>query len=94
MDSTQSEPIFKFIDFSPIGFKENNYPVQLCSICKGELNEICHFCLENGQKECVVTNNNNDYYHTHCYSALKEKENVKPHKAEMYSSESDGSESG
>ena len=62
--------IFKLTNFSPIGFKQVNYPVPYCSLCRGYLTEVCGTCIEKGEEECAVTKNNDSYYHAHCYTLM------------------------
>lgn len=58
---------FKLLNFSPIGFKVENYPVQYCSLCRGYLTEICNTCVENKCENCDVIQANESYYHVHCH---------------------------
>ena len=62
--------VFKLVDFSPVGFKVMNYPVQFCSLCRGYLSDPCSNCIENNNDKCTVTNQNNSYYHTHCFTFM------------------------
>lgn len=62
--------IFRLTSFSPIGFKQVNYPTQFCSLCRGYLNDVCSMCMEKGEDKCNVTNQNGSYYHSHCYTLM------------------------
>ena len=67
--------IFKLINLSPIGFKLINYPVQYCSLCHGNLVDVCGSCIEKNETECKIINNGNSFYHHHCYILIKSKIN-------------------
>lgn len=67
-----SNKIFNLIDFSPIGFKKINYPVQYCCICRGYLTDVCSICMENKSDVCDVINTDNNYYHHHCFAIQKQ----------------------
>lgn len=69
-----TDKIFKLIDFSPIGFKQINYPVQFCSLCRGKLVDVCGNCFENNITKCDVINTNDTYYHLHCYKMIETSE--------------------
>lgn len=69
--------VFKLVNFTPIGFKNMNYPVQFCALCRGYLSEVCSNCMETGCEKCTVTKQNDSYYHTHCL-ALMNAEDKKP----------------
>ena len=58
---------FKLISLTPIGFKEVNYPITYCTICRGYLTEVCGDCLEKKCEKCEVNKFNDTYYHVHCY---------------------------
>lgn len=81
--------IFTMISFTPVGFKEINYPVQYCSLCRGQLTELCNFCLENKTNKncCEVIQDKNNYYHTHCHKFVNAKHDGK----QCHSSDSDNS---
>lgn len=68
--SKQDNRIFKLTSFSPIGFMKPNYPVKFCSLCRGYLVEVCNECLEKHHEVCEVINQENTYYHKHCYSLM------------------------
>lgn len=63
--------IFTLTNFSPIGIKEVNYPVQFCSLCRGRLIDVCSLCIENGSEICNIINNDEFYYHYHCHNIIK-----------------------
>ena len=87
MSDTQ---IFKLINFSPIGFKKPNYPVQYCSLCRGYLTDVCTSCIENHRENCVVVNYNDVYYHQHCYNFMNNPaSNNKTVAKKVYDSESE-----
>jgi len=65
-------PIFKLVKFCPVGFYAPNYPVAFCSLCRGKLTDVCSTCYENNCEICRVINNDDNYYHQHCYQLLKE----------------------
>lgn len=67
-----SNNTFTLVDFSPMGFIEPNYPVKFCSLCRGELNEVCGKCIETNSEKCNVTNCDDSYFHRHCYDMVKE----------------------
>lgn len=74
--------IFKLKNFTPVGFKQPNYPVKICPLCRGNLTNVCTFCAEKNLEKCNVlcydssggTNGvpgtNGVYYHVHCYSFM------------------------
>ena len=64
------ERVFRMVNFSPVGLKMVNYPVQYCGLCRGYLTEPCSNCLEKGDDKCTVTNQEESYYHTHCYTFM------------------------
>ena len=83
--------IFTLTNFTPIGFKEVNYPVQFCYLCRGRLTDVCSLCIERDSDICNVINNDDSYYHFHCYSLIdteNKKSTSKPKKI-MSSSNSD-----
>lgn len=65
--------IFKMVSFSPIGFKMINYPTQFCLLCRGHLNEVCSVCMENRSEKCNIINDNDSYYHNHCFILMNSK---------------------
>lgn len=67
---TKIEKTFKLTNFSPIGLKIVNYPVQFCSLCRGYLTEVCNICMENNSENCAVVNIDNTFYHDHCYKFM------------------------
>lgn len=83
-----TDKIFKMIDFSPIGFKQINYPVQFCSLCRGKLTDVCGACFEKNITKCDVINTDDTYYHLHCYRMI-EKEEIAQKKTVDTISESD-----
>jgi len=72
MSNTIDTRVFKLTNFSPIGFKLMNYPVTNCSVCRGLLHDVCHTCEDLDREICPVTNQNELYYHTHCYTFITE----------------------
>lgn len=78
-----SNKIFTLTNFSPIGFKQINYPVQYCTICRGCLVDVCSMCIEKGNEVCNVINTDGSFYHYHCYNLInassKPKTNVGKH---------------
>lgn len=70
---SENKNIFVLTNFSPIGFKKNNYPVQYCLLCRGFLSDICEKCVENKCEKCNIINSEGAYYHYHCFSHLNEK---------------------
>jgi hypothetical protein len=63
-----SDKIFTLTNFSPIGFKQVNYPVQYCAICRGCLVDVCSTCVEKKSEICNVINADGSFYHHHCYN--------------------------
>lgn len=61
---------FNLTNFSPIGFKKPNYPTQYCLLCRGYLTEVCNTCSEHSREVCPVINNNDTYYHSHCFNFM------------------------
>lgn len=82
MTSKVDTKTFKLTNFSPIGFKVVNYPVQFCSLCRGYLSEVCNTCTERKSEVCNVINSEGSYYHNHCYQFMNStsKTKVKPKK--------------
>lgn len=60
--------IFELESINPIGFIKQVYPQKFCDFCRGELSDVCGNCQENNCDTCLVTSENNAYYHTHCKS--------------------------
>ncbi|XWV24624.1 hypothetical protein QJ856_gp1161 [Tupanvirus deep ocean] len=81
--------IFTLTNFTPIGFKEVNYPVQFCSLCRGRLADVCSLCIERGSDTCNVINNEGSYYHFHCHSFINTENKKTSVKAKKYTSDSD-----
>lgn len=69
--------IFKLTNFSPVGFKVMNYPVQFCPLCRGYLTEPCNMCMEKKNDNCPVINNDESFYHNHCYAFMNSKSKSK-----------------
>jgi hypothetical protein len=86
--STKSDKIFKLTNFSPIGFKVMNYPVQFCSLCRGYLTEPCSICMEKRNENCTVLDNDGSFYHNHCYIFMNSENNFKA-KSKKYHAEPD-----
>ena len=80
---------FKLVNFSPIGFKMINYPVQFCSLCRGYLTEVCNTCTENNCEKCDVIQADDSYYHVHCYKFVNDNNGAHkpPPKKKYYSEE-------
>ena len=74
MSENKDDRIFKLTNFSPVGFKNYNYPVQFCSLCRGYLSDVCSNCIEKGEDDCDVVKQNESYYHKHCYSLINNKD--------------------
>ena len=81
--------VFKMTNFSPIGFKADNYPVQYCSLCRGYLNEVCSTCMENGNESCAVGKFADTYYHNHCHSLMNSDSKKKPAAKKAYYDDDD-----
>jgi len=84
--------IFTLTNFSPIGFKEVNYPVQFCSLCRGRLVDVCSICIEKGSNVCNVINSDGSYYHFHCHSFMNDNNKKQKAKPKKYNSEDDESD--
>lgn len=67
-----SNQIFTLVNLSPIGFKEPNYPVPFCSLCRGRLNDVCGQCLETKSSTCNVINTDGSYFHQHCHALVRD----------------------
>ena len=67
-----STPIFKLINFSPVGFRQPNYPTSYCSLCRGYLSDICHTCNDNNIDTCLIIENDHSFYHKHCFDFMKD----------------------
>ena len=80
---------FTLVNFSPIGFKEVNYPVQFCSLCRGRLVDVCSMCMEKGSETCNVINSDGSYYHFHCHSFMGAENKKQKAKAKKYASDSE-----
>lgn len=65
-----NENIFVLTNFSPIGFKKINYPVQYCPLCRGFLTDVCQQCVDRKSEKCNVINSDGAYYHHHCFTFL------------------------
>ncbi len=68
--SNTNAKIFNLVNFSPIGFKEINYPTPFCTLCRGYLTEVCGDCMDRGFDKCTITNQDDAYYHTHCHALM------------------------
>ena len=68
-----SSNIFKLVNFSPVGFKQINYPTAYCLLCRGYLTEICDSCTKYNRDECHVLEKDGSYYHMHCYNIIARK---------------------
>ena len=79
---------FKLTNFSPIGFKQVNYPTQFCSLCRGYLTDVCSVCMEKNEEKCNVTNQNGSYYHSHCYTFMNAETKKPKPKGKKYDSDS------
>jgi len=66
-----NKKIFKLTNFVPIGFKNINYPIDMCLLCRGPLTEVCHTCSEKNIENCPVEEHNKLYYHKHCHTLVK-----------------------
>ena len=80
---------FKLINFTPIGFKVINYPVQYCSLCRGYLTDVCNTCSETNCEICDVIQADGSYYHVHCYKFVNQKTVQKSVPKKKYESESE-----
>lgn len=82
--------VFKLTNFSPIGFQKIKYPVQYCTLCRGDLTEVCSTCMEKHCEKCDVVNNNGTFYHNHCLEMINRKPvETKKKKKAKYDSDSD-----
>lgn len=76
--------VFKLRSITPIGFKIPDYPVTICSICRGLLLSVCDVCADSKNEICEVINstpgNNStneqisNIYHKHCFELIKKTE--------------------
>jgi len=79
-----SSKIFTLTNFSPIGFKEINYPVQFCTLCRGRLVDVCSSCIERNNDICNVINTDGSYFHYHCYNLMNNDNKNPAAKAKQY----------
>ncbi len=88
-----SNKIFTLTNLTPIGFRQVNYPVQYCTICRGCLVDICSICIEKGSQVCNVINTDGSFYHYHCYNFINAANKPKaPAKKHLASDSDDDSE--
>lgn len=69
-NSTENKPVFKLRNLTPVGFKVENYPTEICLVCRGPLLSVCIRCRETNNEVCIVTKHSNNYYHTHCLNLI------------------------
>jgi hypothetical protein len=62
----ETECKFRLTKFVPVGFKEVNYEINMCLLCRGKLTEVCSECQKNNCENCPVVKKDHTDYHSHC----------------------------
>jgi hypothetical protein len=90
-----TEPIITIDSFFPFGIIQHKYPGDICSFCRGDLNELGVYDQINDFINSIVVNDDK-YYHKNCLtkSSVLEKQNNSSNTNQVqddYSDDSEGS---